>query len=296
MIVLMESFTIYLILVITGLYMGSFAGATVWRLRSKQLLRDKSKGAQVDHSEYMQLKKLAKTSLVKDRSQCLECSYTLKWYDLIPLISWLSLGGKCRECRRPIGLMEPLIELAVAAFFVLSYAFWPLPLESWLEIVRFVVWLVAGVGLAILFAYDIKWYLLPDRINFFVIALGLISVLIALVTSLDIVETLINVVVSVLILSGLYLALYLVSSGRWVGFGDVKLGMGLGLLLADWRLSFLALFLANFIGCLIVLPGILSGKLKRNSHIPFGPLLITGFAIAGLAGNYIIGQFFLPLI
>ncbi|MFZ2125151.1 MAG: prepilin peptidase [Candidatus Saccharimonadales bacterium] len=292
----MESFTIYLILVITGLCMGSFAGATVWRLRARQLYHDKLDGLHVDHSEHIQLKKLTKSSLIKDRSQCLHCSYTLEWYDLIPVLSWLSLCGKCRQCRKPIGLMEPLIELSVAAFFVLSYAFWPLPIESGLEITSFVLWLVAGIGLAILFVYDIKWFLLPDQVNFFVIALGLASVLIAASTSLDIIETIINVVLSVLILSGLYLALYLLSGGKWVGFGDVKLGLGLGLLLADWRLALLALFLANFIGCLIVLPGILSGKLKRNSHIPFGPLLISGFVIAGLAGNYIIGQFFLTLI
>jgi prepilin signal peptidase PulO-like enzyme (type II secretory pathway) len=292
----METFTIYLILVITGLCMGSFAGATVWRLRARQLSSDKAKGLHVNHDEHMQLKKLANSKLAKDRSQCLNCSYALKWYDLIPVFSWLSLGGKCRECRKPIGLMELLIELAVATFFGLSYAFWPLPLESGFDIIRFIVWLVAGVGLAILFVYDIKWFLLPDQVNFIVIMAGLVSVFLATTSSLDIGETLINVVVSVLVLSGLYLALYLMSGGKWVGFGDVKLGLGLGLLLADWRLALLALFLANFIGCLIVLPGILSGKLKRNSHIPFGPLLISGFVIAGLAGNYIIGQFFLPLI
>jgi len=60
-------------------------------------------------------------------------------------------------------------------------------------------------------------------------------------------------------------------------------------------LAFLALFAANFVGCLIVLPAMLIGKLKRNSHIPFGPLLIVGFVIAGLAGNYIISLYFYNL-
>jgi prepilin signal peptidase PulO-like enzyme (type II secretory pathway) len=276
--------------------MGSFAGATVWRLRARQLSHDKSEGDHVNHSELTQLKKLTKKSIINDRSQCLHCSYTLEWYDLIPIVSWLFLGGKCRKCRASIGIMEPLIELVMAIFFVLSFALWPLPLGNSFEIIRFVLWLIAGVALAILFIYDIKWFLLPDQVNFFVIAVGLISVLFAILGSHNIGETLINVAISVLILSGLYLALYMLSDGKWVGFGDVKLGLGLGLLLADWRLALLALFLANFIGCLIVLPGVLSGKLKRNSHIPFGPLLISGFVITGLTGSYIIGQFFLPLI
>jgi prepilin signal peptidase PulO-like enzyme (type II secretory pathway) len=89
----------------------------------------------------------------------------------------------------------------------------------------------------------------------------------------------------------LYFALWLVSGGRWVGFGDVKLGLGLGLLLGDWRLALLALFLANFIGTLLVLPGILTRKIGRGTQVPFGPLLIAGFAIALLYGPAFINFF-----
>jgi prepilin signal peptidase PulO-like enzyme (type II secretory pathway) len=94
-----------------------------------------------------------------------------------------------------------------------------------------------------------------------------------------------------LILSGLYFALYQISKGKWVGFGDVKLGLGLALLLADWRFAFIALFAANLIGCIIVLPSMARGKLKRDSHVPFGPLLIIGSIIALLAGNYLISWY-----
>jgi len=82
----------------------------------------------------------------------------------------------------------------------------------------------------------------------------------------------------------------------WIGFGDIKLGLGLALLLADWRLAFIALFAANLIGCLIVLPAMAMKKLKRNSHVPFGPLLIAGFVIAGLAGNYLMSLYFYNLL
>jgi prepilin signal peptidase PulO-like enzyme (type II secretory pathway) len=90
-----------------------------------------------------------------------------------------------------------------------------------------------------------------------------------------------------MILSGVYLVLYWISKGKWIGFGDIKLGLGLALLLADFRLAFIALFAANLIGCLAVLPPMIAGKLKRDSHVPFGPLLIAGAIVAQLAGVYL---------
>lgn len=282
-----DSMVIYLALILVGLCLGSFAGAMVWRLRARQLVRDKADGDHVDHNEYIHLKKLTKSSLSDDRSQCLHCSYTLKWYDLIPVISWLYLRGRCRKCHVPIGFMEPLIELGVASFFVLSYAFWPYPLDNGLEIARLVLWLIAGVGLAILFVYDIKWFLLPDQVNFAIVGVGAISALLVILGSHDKLGTLLGIVGSMLILSGLYWALYKISQGKWIGFGDIKLGLGLALLLADWKLAFITLFAANLIGCLIVLPAMIMGKLKRDSHVPFGPLLIVGFVIAGFVGVYL---------
>jgi len=292
----MEQFVIYLMLILSGLCLGSFAGASMWRLRARQLVQDNEDGEHVDLDEYKNLKKLTKASVFGDRSQCLHCSYTLRWYDMIPLVSWLSLGGKCRKCRKPIGYLEPLIEFGVAVFFVLSYAFWPYPLNNGLEIARLVLWLIAGVGLAILFAYDTKWSLLPDRLNFAVIGIGVVSALLVVMGAQDKSDAILEIIGSVLVLSGIYWVLYIVSKGKWIGFGDIKLGLGLALLLADWKLAFIALFAANLIGCLIVLPAMIAGKLKRNSHVPFGPLLIAGFIFAGLAGNYLINIYFSGLV
>lgn len=291
MIVFMEQFIIYLALVLFGLCMGSFAGASVWRLRARQIATDKSNGEKVDSDEYNRLNKLTKKPLTNDHSICLNCSYKLKWYDLIPIISWVSLGGKCRKCRKPIGYFEPLMEIGVAVFFVLSYAFWPYPLNGSLEITRLFLWLVAGVGLAILFAYDKKWSILPDTLNYLVIGLGAISAILLLISTSSPLGVAISIIGSVAILSGLYWAIYIVSKGMWIGFGDVKLGLGLALLLADWKLAFIALFAANLIGCFVVLPGLLRKKLKGDSHVPFGPLLIAGFVIAGLFGTYIVNWY-----
>ena len=291
MIMLMEiNIITVLILTIFGLAMGSFAGATVWRLRVRQLAEDKRQGDKSGDKDYKKLSYLLKP-ISKDRSHCLECKHELAWYDLIPLVSWLSLGGKCRYCKKPIGMTEPLVELAVAAFFVLSYVFWPVALQAPIDIVQFILWLTAGVLLAILFLYDLKWFLLPDSVNFSVIGLGIIISVLRLTQAGDIVSALWSLAGSVAILSGLYLAIYLMSRGKMIGFGDIKLGLGLALLLGDWTLAFLALFLANFIGCLIVLPAMLRGKLNRQSRIPFGPLLIVGFAITGLVGQQIVSQY-----
>jgi len=287
---------IYIALILFGLVLGSFAGASVWRLRARQLEADKKAGEPVDHKEYTQLKKLAHQKVATDRSRCLHCGYELRWYDLIPLVSWLTLRGRCRECHKKIGNMEPLIELGTALFFVLSYLLWPVALTDAVSIAGFVTWLIAGVGLAIMFAYDTRWFLLPDKVNFAVIGLGLVSAVLTVISAADTVEAILSVVGSVAVLSGLYFVLFIASKGRWIGFGDIKLGLGLGLLLADWRLAVIALFLANFIGCLIVIPLMVSGKLKRTDHVPFGPLLIAGAIIAKLIGVGIVEFYTLSLM
>ena len=104
---------------------------------------------------------------------------------------------------------------------------------------------------------------------------------------------------SVVILSGIYLLLYLFSKYHygeektWVGFGDVKLGLGLALFLGNWLLAFAALFAANLIGTLLVLPSMLKGKLQATSRICFGPLLIVGFLLAWFFSQQILAWGFL---
>lgn len=291
MILLMDQLFICVALAIFGLAMGSFAGATVWRLRAKQLVQDKAEGEEYDKKEYKALLPLTKATTANDRSRCLHCGHTLSWFDLVPLVSWLSTGGKCRYCHTRIGNFEPLIELGVAAFFVASYLLWPYPLETTLEIIHLALWLLAGVMLAILFAYDLRWFLLPNKIVFPLIAVGVLIAGIIVGTSPDVWSSFVNLAFAVLVLSGLYFAIWIVSKGKWIGFGDVKLGLALALLLADYKLAIVTLFAANLIGCLIVIPGMIKGKLTRTTHVPFGPLLIVGFVVAGLVGHQIVNAY-----
>jgi prepilin signal peptidase PulO-like enzyme (type II secretory pathway) len=284
------------ILGILGLFFGSFAGATVWRLRAAQLREDESAGEKIPEHDKKAVKMLKKSRLHKDRSVCLQCGHTLAWYDLIPLVSWVSLRGKCRYCHKYIGGFEPVIELGVAVFFAASFFFWPYDLVSGLDIARFVLWLVAGVGVAILAVYDAKWFLLPNKVVFPLIGIGVLYSAVVLAQQNFALDQWFNIFFSCLVLSGLYYLIYVASRHQWVGFGDIKLGLALALLLADWRLAILALFMANAIGTLLVLPMMLGGRIKRQAHIPFGPLLISGWVLAGLFGDYIVNWYLLLVL
>lgn len=284
----MNEIVVYIALVLVGACLGSFAGATVWRLRAKQLQADKKAKQPYDKKEYKSLERLMGKKVKNDRSQCLHCGYQLKWYDLIPVVSWLVLRGRCRSCHHFFGWYELIMELGMVAFFVLSYVLWPGGVHTSLQVVHFILWLVAGVIMAMLFAYDAKWSLLPDRLNIALAVVGLVIVATSAAEAHDVGATLLSALGSVVAIAGLYALLFFVSKGRWVGFGDVKLGIGLGLILVDWQLGLIAVFFANFIGCLIVIPLLATKKVQRNTHIPFGPMLIGGAIIAWFVGWHIL--------
>ncbi len=284
----MAEVIIYTALILIGASHGSFIAATVWRIRARQLEADKQAGDEYDKKEHKTLSALLGKKTADDRSQCLHCHKTLQWYELIPVVSWVVQRGKCRSCKKPIGWFEITSEVGLAAFFVASYALWPLALGTPLEVTHFILWLAAGAIMALLFAYDMKWFLLPDMAMIALIVLGLAITGITAASAPEFWPALASAGGAVVALGGLYAALHYGSKGRWVGFGDVILGVGLGLLLADWRLALVALFMANFIGCLVVIPLMIAGKLKRNAHVPFGPLLIAGAVVAWFFGRAII--------
>ncbi len=289
----METLT-YSILIFLGLCLGSFAGATIWRLRARQLIEDKKAGYAVDTKELKALKPLSERTVSNDRSQCLSCSHVLAWYDLVPLVSWLQTRGKCRYCGNKIGSFEPTIEFVMATLFVLLFALWPMLIAGSMTILSVVLWYVSFVMLIMLFFYDLKWYLLPNVIVFPLIAISLCARLLVVLQQTNVTAAVMSTIGSVAILSGIYGVLYLYSKQRygeentWVGFGDVKLGVALGLLLGSWQLAFLSLFLANLLGVIILLPSLISKKVAMSSRIPLGPLLIAGFFITLFFGPAIL--------
>lgn len=250
-------------LFLVGLAMGSFVGALVWRLHTKR-------------------------NFINDRSECEHCHHKLGPLDLIPIVSWLWLRGKCRYCQASISWLNPILEVTVGFLFVVSYLFWPLGFAEWQAIASFCIWLMYIVLLASLFLYDLRWMLLPDKLVWPLITLGLFDA--ALRTSLVGSSYVIHVIVGVAVLAGSYGLLYMVSKGKWVGFGDVKLGIFMGAVLGGAE-AFLVLLLANVLGFLVVVPGLMSGKLTRKSRVPFGPFLIAAFFITGLFGSAILGWY-----
>ena len=277
-----------ILLMIAGAFFGSFACAQVWRLRARQLVEDEVMGEKVSKRELTRLKGLIRP-VHADRSECLHCHHVLAWYDLIPVFSWVSLGGRCRYCHKPIGYTEVLAEVGLGVVFACSVLFWPFSIGTLYGLVMLALWLVACTLMTILFIYDARWYLLPFSINLGLIALGVVYALIRFAHEGWALEPIVSLLVGLVILAGLY---YLFSLAGWVGMGDSILGVGLALFVGTWQLSFLTLFLANLIGCFVLVPIALRGKLHRSMHVPFGPFLILGAFIAVLWGDLLIQMFF----
>lgn len=256
-----------LFLGLMGLAFGSFVGALTWRLH--------------EHKDF-----------VSDRSECEHCHHKLGPLDLIPLFSWIVLRGRCRYCKHHIGWTAPVLEIVMAALFVGSYYVWPLPLGSWQASLSFGLWLVYVVGLVALLVYDLRWMILPNVLVFPLMGVAIVesAVRYSVQVGASPWDYLNSVIFGIIVLGGLYWALYTFSKGKWVGYGDVKLGVFMGIALGFQR-SLLALFLANVIGFLVVLPGLLTGRLKRTSKVPFGPFLIVAFFIAFLFGGQIISWY-----
>jgi leader peptidase (prepilin peptidase)/N-methyltransferase len=143
--------------------------------------------------------------------------------------------------------------------------------------------------MALLFVYDAKWYLLPFSVNLGLIGLAIVYAGYRLFNEGITAEALSSLCIGIVIMAGLY---FIFSLFGWVGLGDSILGLGLALLLGTWELAFLALFLANLLGCLVLIPLSIQKKLHRNLHIPFGPFLIVGTVISMLWGHWIIATVF----
>ena len=258
---------IIVVLVVVGLCLGSFVNALVWRLHEQETKRSGSK----------------KLSILNGRSMCPHCKHELAAKDLVPLLSWLALNGKCRYCHKSIAWQYPLVELLTALLFVASYVWWPADLRSF-QIGIFIWWLALLVGLMALLVYDLRWFLLPNRIIY---PTGVAAAAMAVITVVNAdspAKALLNITLAVLVGGGLFYLLFQVSDGKWIGGGDVRLGWVLGLVAGTPGRSVMFIFLASIIGTLISLPLLYSHKLKRNSTIPFGPLLIVGLIITQLFG------------
>lgn len=252
-----------------GLCAGSFVNALVWRL-------------------HMQSKKQKSLdlSILSGRSMCPHCKHVLAWYDLIPLVSWLALGGRCRHCKKRISIQYPLVEATAALVFALSYLLWPQTVHLNGQWLLLSTWLVASVGLLALAVYDLRWMLLPNRIIYPTLAVAAAGRAGYIIFFADHPLRAVGMwAASLLVASGIFGALYVASEGKWIGFGDVRLGLITGTLLALPQNSLLMIFLASVLGSLIAIPDLIRGSKSLASRLPYGPFLITATWIVVLFGN-----------
>lgn len=260
-----------------GLCMGSFVEAAVWRAHAR------AGSAKLSQNRRREL------SMLHGRSMCAHCGHQLSWYDLIPLLSWLSLGGKCRYCRKSIGWQAPILELATAGLFVVSYLNWPLYFSSGFGMtqVAFGLWLSVLVWFVYLSTYDLRWMLLPNKA-----VVGVIVSSVGLWAARELMlgferTSVLNVLGAVAVLAGLFWGLYQVSDGKWIGGGDVKLAVALGVLAGEPVRAFLVLFIASLLGSIVGVTMAVRAK-SRQLHVPFGPFLMGATVIVYLFGGDLI--------
>ena len=233
-------------------------------------------------------------SSLPNRSICLHCRKKLKWHDNIPIISWCILRGKCRNCHKKIGSAEIISEFAsglALLFIATTINVETATPENWLIFTFVTIFTLSLLFLAIYDGLTGKLPVLGLTISSICAIIPLILHLgnNFLVVGFFNLETLLLEIkmplLSALIFGGIYLALYLVSKGKWVGDGDWILAGAIGLALGHPWLSMVAIFIANFSACLIMYPAV---KKSKNHQIYFGPFLVLSFVIVYTFSDFLI--------
>ena len=279
----------YILLFIFGLAIGSFLNVVSLRYQD-------GKGIFSD---------------IYGRSHCMHCGTTLKWYELLPLVSFVIQGGRCRTCHERLALQYPIVELIAGLIFV----FVPLKLIAFYgrfysPYLPIFIWVIAFLTLLLMSVIDFRQQIIPDSLNVFIALLGIAlffihlslfgtvnnitngsfigsySLLLFWGNSL-IVNTLLGLIFG-LVFIGL---IYVVSLGRGIGFGDVKLAAAAGLLMG-WPDIALALILAFIIGAIVGGGLMLFRHKSRRDAVPFGPFIAIGIALVFFFGFNILTGYF----
>ena len=235
--------TPYIIIFIFGITIGSFLNVCIYRIPLGE-------------------------SIVTAPSHCMTCGWKLKWYDMVPVFSWLVLGGKCRNCKSKISVQYPIIEGVNGILYVMICAVNGLEWSS-------VIYCFMASALLVLSIIDWRTYEIPFGINVFLFVLG---VAMTILDRGNLAEHLIGMIC----VSGLLGILYLLSGGRAIGGGDIKLMFACGLILG-WKLILLAFFLGCIIGSVVHI--IRMSVKKAGRMLAMGPYLSAGILLAALWGN-----------
>lgn len=234
------------ITIIYGVLIGSFLNVCIYRIPEKQ-------------------------SVVVVRSHCMSCGKQIKWYDLVPLVSFLILRGKCRYCKAKLSWQYPAVEALNGILYGI------IVLVNGFNITS-ILYCLATSALLALSIIDWRTYEIPPSFNIFIGILGIIRLILDL-------PHWYNYVIGFVSVSGFLLLIFLVTKGRGIGFGDVKLMAAAGLLLG-WKLIILSLGLGCVLGSIIHIT--LMYVKDKDRVLAFGPYLSLGIFISMLYGEQII--------
>jgi len=245
----------YVLLFLIGLILGSFYNVLIYRLPRN-------------------------ISVVFPSSHCPECGAKIRWYDNIPLLSYLFLRGKCRECGERISVQYPLVELASGLLAVWSYWRWGASADA-------LVYYLFFSALMVLSLIDLKFFILPDAITIPGTAVGFASSFFR--EDITPLQSLTGLLVGFLIPFVIYLYYVKVRKMEGLGFGDVKLLAFIGSVCGVYGVLS-SLFLGSIVGLLFALPVILKSR-NLQFVIPFGPFLSLGCFVGILLKERILSIF-----
>jgi len=242
------------ILVFTfGLSIGSFLNCLAWRL-----VNDES---------------------MLGRSYCPRCRQKIAWFDNLPLLSFLILRGRCRHCKERISIQYPLVEILAGLLFLAAYSlnFQPSTVGGLIILLR--DWLIIAAMIAV-FVIDLRWYLILDVVT---IPSTAVFFLLNIFLGFDWFILLISGIIG----GSFFFVQYIISRGKWIGGGDIRLGFLMGVILG-WPYVILAIFLAYIIGSLVAVPLLITKKKGLKSELPLGVFLSTSTIIVLLFGEKIL--------
>lgn len=235
-----------------------------------------------------------------ERSICPNCQHKISWYDNLPIVSWMLLKGRCRHCHQQISIQYPIVEflmgtLSLAAGMIsgfsisLNQTFFLLETFDYFSAIKFLVLFVIFFILLAIAVYDIKTKEIPNGFNFTFVVFALIYSVLININNPGFLTDFFYLVLTGLTAFAFFYALVIFSNETWMGGGDAKLALGMGLLLGPIN-TFIAVFMASIIGSIIGVGLIIQGSLKHkkvNHEIPFGPFLALGTVIALSFGSQI---------
>lgn len=225
----------------------------------------------------------AKISIVSPRSRCGNCGHTLSWFELIPIISWMFLKGKCKNCRTKISFRYTFVEFLQGVIFLLTY------LRFGITPLTLILWFFFSI-LTVVFFIDLDYKIIPNQVVIFGLISGLIPVVYHLLSSYPLYESssklapILGLVIPTLLMFSFLFGSILILKKSGLGMGDVKIYAVIGLFIG-WKLSLLSIWIAFFLGGLFGLIWIFVFKKSSKDYIPFAPFIVIGTFVAVFFGS-----------